>query len=101
MELSLPAARALAATYALESVKQFGPQKFRELRDGGLTADDVLSEPYRLPIGGKRGDVFRSEIAQLARSGIYEFEERARKQLERARQQEAHILLHGDPAYPR
>ena len=96
----LPDVAALAATYALESVKQFGPQKFRELRESGLTASDVLADPTRLPIGGKRGDTFRAEIAQRAGSGIDEFERRAVRQLDRAAQHGVHILLHGDDAYP-
>lgn len=96
----MPDVGGLAATYALESVKQFGPQKFRELHDRGLTASDVLADPARLPIGGKRGDTFRAEMAQLARRGIGEFQERAARQLDRALQHGAHILLHGNDAYP-
>lgn len=96
----LPDLAALAATYALESVKQFGPQKFRKLRNGGLTPADVLADPARLPIGGKRGDTFRAEIARIAEAGISEFEERAGRQLDRAAQHGVHILVHGDDAYP-
>jgi len=96
----LPTSADLAATYALESVKQFGPQKFREVRDSGLTPTDVLADPTRLPIGGKRGDAFRVEITRLVRRGIGEFEERAARQLDRATHHGVHVLLHGDAAYP-
>ena len=98
--LRLPDQKTLAHTYALEAVKGFGPQKFRELRDRGLTASEVLADPSRLPTGGKRGDTFRAEIARLASAGLEVFEQRASRQLERARQHGAHILLHGDDGYP-
>ena len=98
--LRLPDEKTLAHTYALESVKGFGPQKFRELRDRGLTASEVLADPSRLPTGGKRGDTFRAEIARLASAGLEVFEQRAARQLERARQHGSHILLHGEGGYP-
>ncbi|WP_433020615.1 DNA-processing protein DprA [Kribbella sp. CA-294648] len=99
--LSLPPIGILAATYALEAIKGFGPQKFRELRDQGLTAPQVLAEPSRLPTAGKRGDLFRSEIARIGEKEMSEFYDRASRQLERAHQNRSHILLYGDEGYPK
>ncbi len=99
-DIQLPDPRALAAVLAVESVKGFGPQKFRQLHVAGLSAADVLSDPSRLPIAGKRGDAFRASLRETASRGLAEFEERARKQIDRAREHDTSILLHGDLAYP-
>ncbi|MDQ1306582.1 MAG: processing protein [Actinomycetota bacterium] len=97
----LPEPAELAAVYALESIKGFGPQKFRELTAAGLTAMDVVEAPSKLPIAGRRGEGFRQELTDLAEVGIGTFEQRARNQLERARDHGANILIHGDARYPK
>lgn len=96
----LPDPAALAAVLAVESIKGFGPQKFRELHDAGLTAADVLSDPAQLPIGGKRGETFRASLHEIVSRGRAEFQARARKQIDRAREYNTSILLHGHPSYP-
>jgi DNA processing protein len=101
MNLALPDVAALAAVYALESIRGFGPQKFREVTAAGLTATDVLEAPSKLPITGRRGEAFRQLLDELTRAGIREFERRAETQLEHARDSAASILLHGDAGYPR
>lgn len=98
--LQLPDAKTLADTYALEAVKGFGPQKFRQLHEHGLSASEVLADPSQLPIGGKRGDTFRTEISRLASAGLEEFVLRASRQLEKAAQHGTHILLYSDDGYP-
>jgi DNA processing protein len=101
MELLLPTAAELTSVYALESIKGFGPQKFRELRIEGLFPADVLEDPKRLPITGKRGDTFRSEIAQLVTDGsLKSLEQRALRQIERAREESASIALYFNDHYP-
>jgi hypothetical protein len=99
-DLGLPTVEALAAVFALESVKGFGPQKFREVHDAGLTASDVLTTSSRLTIKGKRGEAFRAEIQKLDGEAQDKARARAERQLERAREHGARILLHGDPRYP-
>lgn len=101
MEFALPEPAELAAVYALASIKGFGPQKFREVTAAGLTANDVLEAPSELPIAGRRGEAFRQALDELTRAGVGEFERRADTQLERARDNAASILLHGDARYPR
>jgi hypothetical protein len=44
----------LAALLAVEAVKGFGPQKFRELHESGVTAAEVIASPSRLPTKGSR-----------------------------------------------
>lgn len=95
-----PSVETLAAVIALESVKGFGPQKFREIHDAGLTAADVIADPERLPIKGKRGEDFKDELSKLDAKAKETAHARASRQMERAREHGAHILLHGDPCYP-
>ena len=44
----------LAALYALDSIKGFGPQKVKDLYLAGISSSEVLQEPESLPIKGKR-----------------------------------------------
>lgn len=97
----LPEPAELAAVYALESIKGFGPQKFRDVAAAGLTAIDVVKAPSTLPIAGRRGEGFRQALADLAEVGIGTFEQRAQNQLERARDHGVSILIHGDARYPK
>lgn len=101
VDLTLPEASELAAVYAGVDQK-FRPQKFREVTAAGLTATDVLDAPSKLPIAGRRGDAFRQALGELTRSGIGEFERRGnrRRELSRARDNAASILLYGDAQYP-
>ena len=90
----------LASLLLLESVRGFGPQKFKELHEAGLSASDVLREPGRLPTSGKRGDAFRAEISSLDSDARDLAEARAVRQLVRAHDHKAHIVTLGDPHYP-
>lgn len=99
--LRLPDLSSLTAVFALESIKGFGPQKFRELREHGLQPKDVLENPGLLPTKGKRGDAFRADLDHLMAAGVAAFKARAERQLERAQQHHAHIVLQHDPEYPR
>lgn len=100
MDLLLPEPSDLAAVYAVESIKGFGPQKFREVTAAGLTATDILEAPSELPIAGRRGEVFRRALDELKAAGVDEFERLADNQLARARDSAASILLHGNARYP-
>jgi hypothetical protein len=55
----------LASLLLLDSMRGFGPLKFKELHEAGLRPIDVLLEPVKLPIPGKRGDAFREAISGL------------------------------------
>lgn len=90
----------LTALYALDSIKGFGPQKFKELHQAGLTAGDVLDRPELLPTRGKTGTSFRSELEKLGEGSLYEFRARAERQIAKARDMDATILTLADPRYP-
>jgi DNA protecting protein DprA len=90
----------LAALYALDSIKGFGPQKFKELHEAGLTACDVLDRPELLPIRGKRGGTFRAELEKLAKGSLAEFRARAERQIAKAQETGGAILTFADPRYP-
>lgn len=96
----LPSIERLATYMALDSVPQFGPQKFREVIDAGLSPGDVVDEPSKLPIGGKRGDSFRSAIADFGKKERDEITRHASLAVERAKENSASIVLVGDAAYP-
>ncbi len=98
--LVLPDFDRYVATIALESIKHFGPQKFRELLDSKLTPQEVLKDPSQLSLRGKRVAYFRDEISKLTAKGLSIFEERAERQLIRAQKFNVNILLHGDHCYP-
>lgn len=91
----------LTALLAVESVKGFGPQKFRELHDAGLTAAEVLKAPSRLPVKGSRGDGFRSALAAIGADQMRSFRARAVRQLVRAHQNQAMIITYASSRYPR
>jgi DNA processing protein len=90
----------LAAIFALESVKGFGPQKFKEVYLAGVPPVEALEDPSRIPLGGKRGDQLKTAIGGVATGGFDRFYERAERQLERATELQAHVIVYGDPAYP-
>ncbi len=84
----------------LESVRGFGPQKFRELHEADLRPIDVLLEPAKLPTRGKRGDTFRQEIGALNGDARDLAQARAVRQLVRAYEHKARIVTYADPHYP-
>jgi DNA processing protein len=97
---SLPALRDLAAILALEAVKGFGPQKFRALYDAKITPAEVLQSPSLFPADGKRADGLRDAIVKLSPDDLADAERRAERQLERAVEYDAQIIVYGDPRYP-
>src|SRR4051794_20188412 len=90
----------LASLLLLESVRGFGPQKFQDLHEAGLRPIDVLLEPDRLPVGGKRGDTFRQGIRALDEHARELAQARAVRQLVRAHEHQARIVTYPDPLYP-
>ena len=95
-----PSVRELESIYALDSIKQFGPQKFKLLHEAGLNPAQVLDDHTLLPISGKRGDQFRSEIAALTDDDRRAVRVRAARQWERAKELQASILTYRHPCYP-
>ncbi len=85
----------------LESVKGLGPQKFKALHVAGLRPIEVLNEPNRLPITGKRGDQIHNELQSVISKDKTIFRERAKKQVLTAFRHEGKILTYWHPAYPK
>ncbi len=91
----------LADIFALESVKGFGPQKFKELREADLSPSDLLDQPREFQRFGKRGIEFRKQVETAGTKGREIALVRAKKQLEMARQTGGAILTYDHPSYPR
>lgn len=85
---------------ALESLNQFGPQRFREVLEAQLTPEALIDDPSKLPIGGKRGDSFRQGLEAFDDESRKRFDRLASLALERSERYGASILLAGDPEYP-
>jgi DNA protecting protein DprA len=90
----------LAALFLVESIRGFGPQKFKELYDANLTPADVLERPQDLPTSGKRGDQFRVALTRLSSEDADLARRRAARQIIRARENKAKILTLDHPSYP-
>jgi DNA processing protein len=90
---------ALAAIYALDGVKGFGPQKFKELHEAQIRPAEVIQDPDRLPIAGKRGEDFRAQLRNVSQFTETAYA-RAQRQIEAAAKHGAWILTYEDPRYP-
>jgi DNA protecting protein DprA len=84
----------------LESVKGFGPQKFRELYSAQLTPEQVITAPSMLPTAGKRGEAFRDALAQFTPDDVTRFRSAAVRQIAQAYRSNAKAVLLGRPNYP-
>jgi DNA protecting protein DprA len=91
----------LAALYVLDGVKGFGPQKFKQLYVEGLNVRTLLDNPESLSLKGKRGDSFRSQLAQITDVERVNSFKRACRQINAAHKLGALILTYSSPSYPR
>ena len=96
-----PDADSLGALYALGRVSGFGPAKFRAMHDAGVKPRAALLNPDLLPFTGRTGDKLRHAIWKLSSAEVATAGARASRQLERADEFSASILVHGDEDYPR
>src|SRR4051794_31166862 len=90
----------LADLYVLDSLKGFGPQKFKALKEASLQPGDILRSPNLLPIGGKTGDQIRAQLRNVPGSTYEECRTRSSRQLEAAEKNHARILTYNHPDYP-
>lgn len=95
----LPSLEELSDIYLLESVKGFGPQKFKELHEDKLTAGDLLAYPREMQRFGKRGQEFQRQLEVMGSGGRQEARLRAERQLSAARSADAAILTYRDAYY--
>ena len=90
----------LAFLYLLDSVKGFGPQKFKNLHEQGMQPSEVIRRPSELPIAGKRAETFRKGIEKARQDLDAVFRPRAVRQIDAAHRLGASILTYGHPSYP-
>lgn len=90
----------LSDIYVLERIKGFGPQKFKELNEAGMSPHDLLRHPREFQRFGKRGIDFRKQAESAGSAGRQAALARAIKQIESARQSGGAILTYESPQYP-
>jgi DNA processing protein len=90
----------LAAQYALESIRGFGPAKFREIFHTERAFREVIDDPGRLPTRGTIGEALRRQIDGV-HARFSEFEDRAQKQIATASKLGARIVGYHSDEYPR
>jgi DNA processing protein len=97
----LPKCRDLADLFALNSLKGFGPQKFKQLYLDQIAPRAVLADPSLLLKFGKRGYQMREQLEGENRKLREEAEQRAEKQLNVASKIGAEIITYQDSRYPK
>jgi predicted Rossmann fold nucleotide-binding protein DprA/Smf involved in DNA uptake len=90
----------LAAIFALESVPQMGPGKFRDLFRAGIRPMEVVSGRAELPGSGKRIIQLRDAIRRLDKEAHRDAEQRASRQLAASQRYGAAILTYESHLYP-
>jgi DNA processing protein len=96
----LPPLDQLSDIFILEAVKGFGPQKFKELYESGVSPSDVIARPAEMQRFGKRGQDFAKQLEAMGPSDREKSRQRAKKQIEAARTNDGAILTYGDRHYP-
>jgi DNA processing protein len=97
---AVPSLEELSDLFTLEAVKGFGPQKFKELHESGVSPSQVLARPAEMQRFGKRGLDFRRQLDAMAPLDREKSRQRAKKQIEAARVNEGAILTYDNPNYP-
>jgi DNA processing protein len=91
----------LADLFILDSVKGFGPQKFKQLYEMGVSPNEAVRSPDRLPVGGKTGLSLRNALMSVTESDRQLAFQRAARQIVVASENAASILTYDNPRYPR
>lgn len=91
----------LAAIFVLDSLKGFGPVRFRRLWEAGVRAREVIERPEVLPVKGKQDEAVREQLLKLDSAVREKAATRATKQLETAAKASAELLTYDDKAYPK
>jgi DNA protecting protein DprA len=90
----------LTSLYILDSLKGFGPQKFKELYSQGITPAAVVRDPTVLPTAGKRGDLLRALLFAERQKSEPVCRRRAVMQILAAHRHGARIVTYKDSHYP-
>jgi len=98
--MTLPTMDELVDLFALEAVKGFGPQKFKELHASKIDPASVLTQPRLMDRFGKRGTDFADQLLGRSEANRDDAHKRARRQLEAAEASDGAILTYSHPLYP-
>jgi DNA processing protein len=90
----------LAALFLVESIRGFGPAKFRELDEAGVSPSEVLERPELLPTAGRRGEEFRASLGRLSPDDRQLALDRAARQIVRAAENDARLITFDHRLYP-
>lgn len=91
----------LAGIFSLESIKFFGPGKFKDLYAEGITPRAAIARPDIMPLTGARGRDLIAAAGKLTKEALTLAQQRARRQIAGATRAEAQVLTYAHPAYPR
>lgn len=91
----------LTNLYILESIRGFGPQKFKDIHEADVSVATILKEPAKLPIKGKRGDSFKAALSAITEQTRETRRQWAQQQILTAHRLRASIVVYDHPAYPR
>lgn len=97
---AIPSLDELSNIFVLESVKGFGPQKFKELYEDNISVTDLLTRTGELKRFGKQGLKFIDQLGAIGAKGREDAVTRAKRQIEAADKAGGAILTYTDPRYP-
>lgn len=90
----------LTALYVLDSLKGFGPQKFKSVFEHAVSPRELVSNPRLLPIKGKTGEDLARQLLEERDRLLPACKTRAEAQLDSASKHNVVLLSYGDPRYP-
>jgi DNA processing protein len=96
-----PSVEELSTLFVLDSLKGFGPQKFKQLHEARIPFQALLKDPAILPVRGKRAEPIREQIRALSASQVEVCRTRAEKQLLIAEKTGSQIVTYRHPDYPK
>ncbi|MXX18161.1 MAG: hypothetical protein F4X03_12980 [Dehalococcoidia bacterium] len=90
----------LTALYRLESIRGFGPQKFKQLAVAGVSCTEVVADPARLPFRGRIGQSIDAQLRAQTDADVATIRGRAVRQILAAMRHEARIVTYPSGSYP-
>lgn len=90
----------LGAIYVLESIRGFGPNKFKAIYEQGIDPSELLARPGALPVEGKIGADLIRQLERVTPQTRVDCVERAHRQINIAHKLGARIVSYWDRLYP-
>lgn len=90
----------LTSFFVLNSVKGFGPVRFRKAWQMGLSPSDIWKNPSSYSFEGKRDRKILKQLEDLSGEAVDTAESRAERQLSFAQRRDIAIVSYSDPRYP-